>query len=412
MTAVTAITAEDAPKGRWSALALLATATFLEMSPWFSASSVLAQLRVVWGLSSGAGAWLTITVQLGFVFGAVVSAAFNIADLVKPRRLMLIGGGAAAMFNLALLASRGITSALLLRFATGAALALVYPPSLKAMSTWFRRERGAALGVMVGGLTLGSALPHLINGLGGVHWIWVIVATSVLTLAGGLLAELGGHDGPYAFPGAVFNPRESLEMLADRGVRLVTLGYFGHMWELYAMWTWCAAFYADTLRTKGARDPLQEAAFAAFATIGIGAIGCWAGGGIADRWGRTRTAAASMATSGSCAILIGFVAIHSFALALAIGIVWGFSVVGDSAQFSTMMTEIADQRYVGTALTLLLAVGFTLTCATIWLVPIVREAHGWAWAFALLAPGPAMGVVAMLELLRSPESARIAGGLG
>ncbi len=412
MTAVSTMVSDDAPRERWGALALLATATFLEMSPWFSASSVLAQLRVVWGVSSAAGAWLTITVQLGFVLGALISAALNLADLMKPRRLMLIGGGAAAIFNLALLASHGIISALPLRFATGAALALVYPPSLKAMATWFRRERGAALGVMVGGLTLGAALPHLLNALGGVHWTWVILATSALTLVGGLLAEWGGHDGPYAFPGAVFNPREGLEMLSDRGVRLVTLGYFGHMWELYAMWTWCAAFYADALSARGARAPLQDAALAAFATIGIGAIGCWAGGGIADRWGRTRTAAASMATSGSCAVLIGFIAPYSFPLALVIGIIWGFSVVGDSAQFSTMMTEIADQRYVGTALTLLLAVGFTLTCATIWLVPIVREAHGWPWAFALLAPGPAMGVVAMLKLLRSPEAARIAGGRG
>ncbi|MFZ0211174.1 MAG: MFS transporter [Candidatus Acidiferrales bacterium] len=403
---------DDAPSERWGALALLATASFLEMSPWFSASSVLAQLRAVWGLSTAAGAWLTITVQFGFVAGALVSAAFNVADLVKPRRLMLYGGGAAALFNLGLLASHGVASALPLRFATGASLALVYPPSLKAMATWFRRERGAALGVMVGGLTLGSALPQLLNGLGGVHWTWVIVTTSVLTLIGGLLAEFVGHDGPYAFPGAVFNPRESLQMLSDRGVRLVTLGYFGHMWEIYAMWTWCAAFYADTLRAKGARDPLRDAAFAGFATIGIGAVGCWAGGRIADSWGRSRTAAASMAVSGSCAVVIGLVAMHSFALALAVGIVWGFAVVGDSAQFSTMITEIADQSYVGTALTLLLAVGFTLTAATIWLVPIVRDAHGWAWAFALLAPGPAMGVVAMLKLMRSPEAVRIAGGRG
>lgn len=409
------------PEGRWRALALLAFAAFLEMTTWFSASAVLPQLRAAWGVSPEAGAWLTISVQLGFVAGALVSAVLNLADIISPRRLMLYGGAGAAAFNLALLASHGLSSAGPLRFATGAAIALVYPPAMKVMATWFRRERGTALGVMVGGLTLGSATPQLLNGLGGVNWQLVIVATSALTLFGGLIAAFVGHDGPYPFPSAAFNPREGLKLFANRGMRLATLGYFGHMWELYAMWTWCAVFFGDALiRARGMPSTPAErasltsdAALAAFACIGAGAIGCWAAGVLADRWGRTRTAAASMVVSGSCALVIGFVALRApFYVTLAIGLVWGFAVVADSAQFSTMITEVADQSYVGTALTLQLAIGFTLTVATIWLVPVLRESHGWTWAFAALAPGPAVGVIAMLRLMRSPDAEKIAHGLG
>lgn len=410
----------ELPAGRWRALALLATAAFFEMSTWFSASAVLPQLRAAWGISSSAGAWLTISVQLGFVAGALISSALNLADIIAPRRLMLYGGAGAAAANLGLLVSHGLASAAPLRFATGAAIALVYPPAMKVMATWFRRDRGAALGIMVGGFTMGSALPQLLNGFGQVHWTRVIVTTSALTLVGGALAAFAGHDGPFTFPKAVFDPRQAVRAFANRGVRLASFGYFGHMWELYAMWTWCAAFFADSLRARAiangtvmsAGDATRGAALAAFAAIGAGSIGCWAAGVLADRWGRTRTAAASMLISGACALGIGVVAERSFPLALAIGIVWGFAVVADSAQFSTMITEVADQSYVGTALTLQLAIGFTLTVATIWLVPVLRESHGWAWAFAALAPGPALGVIAMLRLMRAPDAKKIAHGLG
>jgi MFS family permease len=402
------------PAQRWWALGVLASAALLEMTTWFSAAAVLPQLRSAWNLSPGVGSLLTISVQLGFVAGCLLSAVLNLADLVPPRRLMFFGGLAAAAVNVSLLASAGPRSALPLRFATGASLALVYPPSLKAMATWFRRGRGTALGVMVGGLTLGSAVPHLLNGLGGVEWRRVIVHTSLLTVAGGVLAEFIGSDGPFPFPRAVFDPRQAARAFANRGVRLATLGYFGHMWELYAVWTWFAAFFADVLARRGTlflHSAPAEAACATFAVIGFGGAGCWAAGWLADRWGRTRTTALAMAISGSCALVIGLNALSAVAVLL-IGLVWGFSVVADSAQFSTMVTEVADQSYVGTALTLQLAIGFTLTVLTIWLVPELREARGWYWAFAMLALGPAGGIYAMLRLLHSPEAARIAGGRG
>ena len=262
------------------------------------------------------------------------------------------------------------------------------------MSTWFVRGRGTALGVLVGALTVGSAAPHLVNGLGGLDWQAVVVVTSALTAAGGLLVLAGVREGPFPFPRAVFDPRQAGRAFRNRGVRLASLGYFGHMWELYAMWSWFLVFAGDELYADR-----TDAAFVTFAVIAAGGLGCVAGGIAGDRLGRPETTAACMAVSGLCALSIGFV---PHGLALAIALVWGFTVVADSAQFSTLVTEHADQAYVGTALTLQLAVGFTLTVATIWLIPYLVDAAGWGWAFAFLAAGPALGVVAMLRL-RSPR---------
>jgi MFS family permease len=420
------------PAGRWRALALLATATFLAMTTWFSASAVIPQLRAEWHLTATQAALLTIAVQLGFVAGALFSATFNLADLVSPRRLIFLGAAGAALVNLALVWCEGVRGAVPLRFATGAWLALVYPSALKEMATWFsssssarnsaaadrpaqelagwRAGRGTALGVMVGALTLGSALPHLLNAFGGAAWKTVIAATSALTLLGGLCA-LAARDGPFPFPRAVFDPRQVWLVFANRGVRLASFGYFGHMWELYAMWTWIGVFLLDYFSASGASAARQMAGVGAFAMIGVGAIGCAVAGVLGDRWGRTRTNALALLISGSCCLLIGWPGLPTPAVIL-IGLCWGFWVVADSAQFSTMVTETADQSYVGTAVTLQLAVGFTLTVATIWLVPVLRDAAGWYGAFAALAPGPAAGILAMLRLKSSPEAARIAGGRG
>ncbi len=363
------------------------------MSTWFSASAVLPQLRADWNLGDTAAAWLTIAVQLGFVAGALLSALLNLADVVSTRLVLVAGALGAAAANLGLLAASGIAAAIPLRFLTGFFLAGVYPPALKLIATWFRRGRGTALGVLVGALTVGSAAPHLVNGLGGVDWQLVIVATSAMTAAGGLLVLAAVREGPYPFPPAVFDVRQAGLVFHNRGVRLTSLGYFGHMWELYAMWTWFLVFATDELFASAA-----NAAYATFAVIAAGGLGCVVGGLAGDRFGRPETTAACMVVSGTCALTI---ALGPAWLALAIGLLWGFSVVADSAQFSTLVTEHADQAYVGTALTLQLAAGFTLTVGTIWLLPYLEGAVGWRGAWAFLALGPALGVWAMLRLRAS-----------
>ena len=402
---------EEKSPGRWHTLVLLAVTLVLSMTTWFSASAVIPQLREEWDLSATAVAWLTIAVQLGFVCGALVSSFLNLSDIILPKHVILGGtiGAAAANGLLEFAGAAGIGIAL--RFATGFFLAGVYPPALKLMATWFQRDRGVALGILVGAIVLGQAMPHLINGLGGLDWRVVIYNTSALTLVGGLITEFAVREGPYPFPTATFDPTQVWRVFANRGVRLASFGYFGHMWELFAMYAWFLLFFSEALVARGATVG-SAAAFATFAVIAVGALGCWVGGILGDRWGRTRTTALMMAVSGSCCVLIGLLFGSSTWLLLIVGLVWGFTVVGDSAQFSAMVTELADQSYVGTALTLQLAVGFILTVATIWLIPLIADTFGWRWVFALLAPGPALGVVAMLRLKSLPEATRLAGGIG
>jgi MFS family permease len=383
----------------------------MTMTTWFSASAVIPQLRQEWSLSPTAAAWLTIAVQLGFVCGALASAFLNLSDVVPPRHVILGGAFGAAAANGLLELAGGPAPGIALRFLTGIFLAGVYPPALKLMATWFKRERGLALGILVGAIVVGQATPHLINGLGGLDWRMVIYATSALTVAGGLLIEAAVRKGPFPFPRATFDPRQAWRVFANRGVRLASFGYFGHMWELFAMYAWFLVFFSEALRASGG-PPGSTAAYATFAVIAVGALGCWIGGILGDRWGRTRTTALMMCMSGSCCVLVGLLFGAPTWLLLLVSLVWGFTVVADSAQFSAMVTELADQSYVGTALTLQLAVGFVITAVTIWLIPLVAESLGWRWVFVLLAPGPALGVLAMVRLKALPESIRLAGGAG
>ena len=393
------------PAGRWLALGVLATGMLLGMAPWLSATAVLPELQNAWHLAPGWGAWLTIAVQLGFVAGALISATLNLADRVNPRRLMALGSIAAGLANLGLLGVHTPGAAIAVRLATGVCLALVYPPAMKAMAAWFDRDRGLALGVMVGALALGSALPHLINGLGGLAWAPVIATSSALSIAGGLIVLGLGRDGPLAFPSAPFDPRKAFIALSNRGVRLACIGYWGHMWELYAMWAWFGVFFSQALAQAGIAEPQAWSALASFACIGMGALGCLVAGRVADRWGRSRTTIVCMSVSGVCAASVGWLARLGWPVLLVIGAVWGVSVVADSAQFSTLVTELGDQATIGSALTLQLALGFALTAPSLWLIPWLAAHVGWGTAFLSLAIGPVIGMTAMGRLV--PRERRV-----
>ena len=398
------------PDGRLRPLVLLTLALILGISTWFSATAVVPQLTELWNLAATGKAWLTISVILGFVVGAVISAIFNLADRVRPQTVMLVGCIGAGLANLGLLWSSGIELGIPLRFATGLFIAGVYPPSFKLISTWYRRGRGMALGVLAAGIIVGNASPHLANALGGVDWRGVIYATTAMSIIGGLIAYTV-EDGPFEFPRTVFDPRQIGLVFANRGVRLASIGYFGHMWELFAMAAWFLIFFGDHVEVSGARA-LPFAAFITWMVITAGAFGSWFGGLIADRWGRTNFAALMLTISGLCSLMIGLLFGGPTWLVIVVGLIWGFTVVADSAQFSAMVTETGDQSYVGTALTMQMAIGFTISASTIWIIPILQEAVTWTWAFAALAIGPIVGIAAMLRLKSLPEAALIAGGRG
>lgn len=396
---------------RWRVLALVCAGVVFSMGTWFSATAITPELIRVWNLSPAQASWLTSAVQIGFVAGALASSFVSLPDLVSLRKLMGASALLAALSNLSLLWVPSPTFLLWARFATGAALAGVYPPSLKLISTWFQRERGTALGAVIAALTLGSAFPHLIRFLiGRVAWQSVVISTSAAAAAGALLMILFATDGPFPFSKATFDPRHLGAVIRNRPLLLANFGYFGHMWELYAMWGLFLAFASAAMPGLGFSGA-KSASLLTFSVVASGVVGALLGGVLADRIGRTATTALMMTCSGFCALTIGFVFDGPAWLFLPIAVVWGMAVIGDSAQFSAMATEVGDPRYVGTALAFQLGLGFALTVGSLRLTPMLASAVGWRWAFLLLVPGPIVGVTAILILRGLPEAKRIAHGL-
>ena len=403
----------DPAQGRWRALLFLSLAELGALSLWFSAAAVLPALSREWHLGDGGRAGLTIAVQAGFILGTLGSALGNLPDILSPRILMLWSAVAGAALNGALaLWVESLTPALVLRFATGLCMAGAYPPAMKIVATWFQSGRGLAIGILVGALTVGSAAPHLIRGLTDLPWRGTLLTASGLSLLAAGLVWLRVTEGPNRFPAARFDLRMAGTVFRERGPRLACLGYFGHMWELYAMWAWLGLFLAASLEARGGGSYLGLGAPAAtFVAMGMGgALGAYAGGALADRWGRTTLTMAAMILSGLCAATIGLSFGGPPALTLLLAVFWGITVIADSAQFSTAVTELSPPAYVGTALTAQTCVGFALTMISIWLIPPLVRLVGWGWAFAALAPGPALGVLAMARLRAAPESLKMANG--
>lgn len=402
------MTAPPHPR-RWHALTLLSAAELLGMALWFSGSAVVPALSLEWQLSPSQVSWLAIAVQLGFVAGTLISATLNLPDIISTRHLFAVSSFLGAAVNgIFALYVHDAGSAIALRFVIGVCLAGVYPPGMKIMATWFRERRGMALGVLVGALTMGKATPYLVNALGSTNWRANVLFVSLLAAIGGLIVLLFVEDGPYALPPAKFDVSQIVRVFRNRGVRLASFGYFGHMWELYGMWIWIPVMIRASLATQDGDPRLAE--LGSFIVIGAGAIGCVVAGLIADRVGRTLVTSWAMAISGTCCLVIGLLYGGSPVLLLLVAAVWGATVVADSAQFSSCVTELGDPQYIGTALTIQMCIGFLLTTISIELIPKVASDYGWRYAFMILAPGPLFGVIAMLRLRQLPEAIKIAHG--
>jgi MFS family permease len=390
-------------EARWQ-LGILSLAIVLSMAPWFAATVVAGPMARELLLPAWQVSWLTLAVQLGFVVGSLASAVLLLSDQFSARRLAAVASLIAAGATAAL-AAGSLTGwqSIWLRFATGAALACVYPPGMKIAAGWTQRHRGTAIGILVGAVSIGSAGPHLLRATWDPsEWRPVVLLAGASAALGGLLFALAVREGPWQAPSAPFNPKAIGRVLRERDVRLATAGYLGHMWELYAMWSTIALFLADTASRHGVAT--GWAPLLAFAVIAIGALGCVVAGIRADQVGRARVAIIAMAVSGTCSVVIGPVSTWSFALTIAIALVWGISVVADSAQFSACVADYAPREYVGTALTIQTASGFLLTMLTIHLVPGWAAAWGWDVAYIPLAIGPLFGIAAMSRLGRASRA--------
>lgn len=382
-------------------LALLSVAELLGMSLWFAASAVSAQYQQMWSLTASEAAWLTTAVQLGFVGGTAVSAVLNLADIVAARRLFAGSALLAAGCNAMVLSAHGLDTALLWRALTGVCLAGVYPPAMKMIATWFRARRGMAVGTIVGALTVGKALPYLVKAIPGASIANVTLTASVGAVAAAVIVWRGYRDGPYAFPPRRFSWQLVGDVAREPRWRLAMGGYLGHMWELYAAWTWLPVFVAASVAAQGldARTAGMRASVVAFCALAVGGAGCVWGGVVADRRGRAWLVNTAMMLSGACALLIGATFGRSLWLLAPVALVWGFFVIADSAQFSVMVTESVPAHAVGTALTLQTSLGFLLTAGVIQLVPLLEARVGWPWAFTILALGPVVGIASIRRLV-------------
>ncbi|MBA3655968.1 MAG: MFS transporter [Gemmatimonadaceae bacterium] len=380
---------------RWRILALLSLAVLLGMSVWFAANAVSAQIAARFELDSSQVGWLTTIVQLGFVIGTAAIAMLNLADIIPSRLLFAFSAFMGAAANLTLLIAPTFATILLARFATGIFLAGVYPPAMKMISTWFVSQRGLAIGAIVGALTIGKATPFLIHSIPQVDVNAVIAIASAFAVSGALLVLAGYSDGPHAFVPRPFSWQLAGTVFGSRKWRLATASYLGHMFELYAFWTWIGAFLAASMVATTARISLLT-----FVIIATGGIGCVWGGVYADRNGRERLVRIALLVSGACCVASVFLFGQRMILVIPFALIWGFFVIADSAQFSALVTESVESHAVGTALTLQTSLGFLLTMLPMQLVPRFASAFGWRFALIFLALGPAAGIIAIGRLAR------------
>mgnify|MGYP001827624336 FL=1 len=388
-------------------LPVIVFAQFAGTSIWFSGNAVLAELMQRWSSPSSMAGWITSAVQLGFIAGTLVFAIFAVSDRFSPRWVFLLCAVAGSLSNLLTgPAGNSLAGLLVLRCITGFFLAGIYPVGMKIAAGWYQKGLGNALGFLIGALVLGTAFPHLLKGgLSSVPWQAVIVLSSGVCLLGGLLMFLLIPDGPYLVAGARFNPRAVVAMFGHRELRAAALGYFGHMWELYTLWAFVPVFLAAYLSSVSGLS--RNVSFWSFLIIGIGSVGCSVGGLVSARVGSARVAFIQLAVSGICCLFSPLFFAAPPSLFLVFMLLWGTAVVGDSPQFSTIVARTAPPELVGSALTLVNCIGFSITVVSLSLMQWIAAMVPPQYLLILLAAGPATGLVCMKQLVGGNRVTRL-----
>jgi MFS family permease len=396
---------------KWPSLALLSLCEVMAMCLWFTATAILPALKHEYALSDLQASLFASSVSVGFVVGTLASAVLGLADRLDPRRFFAVSAIVAAAANAGLLwIAPTAAAAPVLRFIVGACAAGLYPVAMKMASTWARLDMGLLVGLIVGAQTLGLASPHLIDAFGGLDWRMTVIASSIVAALSALLIGFVSL-GPGDLRATAFTARLVLEAWRRPALRLANFGYWGHMWELFAMWAWVGLFLDASFAVRpGGEAAGTYAKIVTFLSIAAGGLGCLLGGWLADRWGRTTLTIGAMAVSGGCALVVGLLFGADPWLVAAMCILWGATVVADSPQFTSCVIELAEPTLVGTMITAQVCAGFLLTTLTIHLTPVLVGQFGWSAAFAVLALGPIFGIYAMARLRRHPDAVKLAGG--
>lgn len=382
-------------------ITFLVLAEMAGMSLWFTSAAVLPDMIREGAITPTRQALLSAAVQAGFVVGALAVAVSGVADRFDPRRVFAISAFAAALANVMLLvAPLGGDAAIAARFVTGALLAGVYPVGMKIAVGWGTRDRGLLVGLLVGALTVGSASSYLAAYLGGADWRLTVVAVSLVACLGGILILAAGL-GPHHARAPRFEPGAIRLAWTEKAIRNAYLGYFGHMWELYAMWAWIGlastVSYAATLDAAAA---ISLGKLTAFLAVGLGGVACVVAGAAAGRIGKAEVAILAMTASGSAGLLTAVTFGGPVWLTFVLVVIWGIAVVPDSAQFSALVADASPPHLAGSLMSLQTALGFALTIVTVQVAPVAAAHSGWPIVLAAMTLGPALGIIAMLPLRR------------
>lgn len=375
---------------------------FFSLSLWFSAAVITPELRILWNLSKWSETWLSISIPAGFVIGSFISAYYGLADKFNNRKLFAISALFSSIFNFLLVFVEDVSLGITFRLLTGIGLAGVYPTAVKMVTQWFPKQRGLATGILIAALTLGSSLPHFISVfVVSIDFRYVLLISSVLALIASLLMYGVLQDAPIDQKKTNFSIHLLKKIIKNKPVMLANYGYFGHMWELYAMWTWLPVFLAASITHNHPEIAPWLSMFISFVSIGVsGSIGCIVGGVLADKFGRSNLTIAAMSISLACAFIIGLTFGQHIWLVTIVSIIWGASAIADSGQFSVAVSEVSEVECVGTALTFQMCVGFIITIISIHIIPFLQNWLGWQWVFIVLCVGPLFGIISMIKYKR------------